>query len=81
MNLNPWLKKKLQIIETLAARDTIIDFGNHKGKMLGALPSSYLKMGLKESSCSDSEYWAKLEDDVYKDKNLQRKSFMEVMKA
>ncbi|CAL9219559.1 unnamed protein product [Arabidopsis halleri] len=46
--------------------------------MLGALPSSYLKMGLKESSCSDSEYWAKLEDDVYKDRNLQRKSFMEI---
>ncbi|CAL9218475.1 unnamed protein product [Arabidopsis halleri] len=67
------LVKKLQIIETLAARDTIIDFGKHKGKMLGTLPSSYLKWVSKNLRAGDSEYWAKLadevlEDDVYKDR-------------
>ncbi|ESQ30371.1 hypothetical protein EUTSA_v10012117mg [Eutrema salsugineum] len=66
------LIKKLQI-ETLAARDTIIDFGKHKGKMLGSLPSSYLKWVSKNLRAGDSEFWAKLadevlEDDVYKDR-------------
>ncbi|EOA36464.1 hypothetical protein CARUB_v10011059mg [Capsella rubella] len=67
------LVKKLQIIETLAARDTIIDFGKHKGKMLGTLPTSYLKWVSKNLRAGDTEYWAKLadevlEDDVYKDR-------------
>lgn len=67
------LIKKLQIIETLAARDTIIDFGKHKGKMLGTLPSSYLKWVSKNLRAGVFEYWAKLadevlEDDVYKDR-------------
>ncbi|CAH8301884.1 unnamed protein product [Eruca vesicaria subsp. sativa] len=59
--------------ETLAARDTIIDFGKHKGKMLGSLPSSYLKWVSKNLRAGDTEYWAKLadqvlDDDVYKDR-------------
>ncbi|CAA7048455.1 unnamed protein product [Microthlaspi erraticum] len=65
--------KPLIKIETLAARDTIIDFGKHKGKMLGTLPSSYLKWVSKNLRAGDSEYWAKLadevlDDDVYKDR-------------
>ncbi|KFK35882.1 hypothetical protein AALP_AA4G049000 [Arabis alpina] len=41
--------------------------------MLGSLPSSYLKWVSKNLRAGDSEYWAKLadevlEDDVYKDK-------------
>ncbi|CAN8321398.1 unnamed protein product [Cochlearia groenlandica] len=66
------LNPKLQI-ETLSARDIPIDFGKHKGKMLGSLPSSYLKWVSKNLRAGDSEYWAKLadqvlEDDVYKDR-------------
>ncbi|KAJ0242195.1 hypothetical protein HA466_0206920 [Hirschfeldia incana] len=64
---------KILQTETLAARDTIIDFGKHKGKMLGSLPSSYLKWVSKNLRAGDTEYWAKLadevlEDDVYKDR-------------
>ncbi|KAF8101014.1 hypothetical protein N665_0211s0006 [Sinapis alba] len=60
-------------IETLAARDTILDFGKHNGKMLGSLPSSYLKWVSKNLRAGDTEYWAKLadevlDDDVYKDR-------------
>ncbi|VVB00759.1 unnamed protein product [Arabis nemorensis] len=41
--------------------------------MLGTLPSSYLKWVSKNLRAGDSEYWAKLadevlNDDVYKDK-------------
>ncbi|KAG2304902.1 hypothetical protein Bca52824_033553 [Brassica carinata] len=53
--------------ETLAARDTIIDFGKHKGKMLGSLPSSYLRWVSKNLRAGDTEHWAKLADEVLED--------------
>ncbi|XP_021889011.1 uncharacterized protein LOC110807992 isoform X2 [Carica papaya] len=52
---------------TLAARDTIIDFGMHKGKLLGTLPSTYLRWVSKNLRAQDSEHWAKLADEVLRD--------------
>ncbi|XP_010545569.1 PREDICTED: uncharacterized protein LOC104817895 [Tarenaya hassleriana] len=60
-------KPAIKKLETLAARDTIIGFGKHKGKMLGALPSSYLKWVSMNLRAGDSEFWAKLADEVLDD--------------
>ncbi|PIA43866.1 hypothetical protein AQUCO_01800126v1 [Aquilegia coerulea] len=51
----------------LPARDRIIDFGKHKGKMLGTLPSKYLKWVSKNLRARDFEQWAKLADEVLQD--------------
>ncbi|KNA13934.1 hypothetical protein SOVF_112070 [Spinacia oleracea] len=55
------------------ARDKIIDFGKFKGRMLGTLPSTYLKWVSNNLRARDFEEWAKLadqvlEDHVYKDR-------------
>ncbi|XP_060669550.1 uncharacterized protein LOC112493163 isoform X2 [Ziziphus jujuba] len=50
-----------------AARDRVIDFGKYKGKMLGTLPSSYLKWVSKNLRARDFEEWAKLADHVLQD--------------
>lgn len=55
------------ITTTIPARDRVIDFGKHKGKMLGALPSSYLKWVSKNLRARDFEEWAKLADQVLQD--------------
>ncbi|WCJ37155.1 hypothetical protein M5689_018309 [Euphorbia peplus] len=49
------------------ARDKPIDFGKHKGKMLGSLPSSYLKWVSKTLRAGDSIHWATLADQVLQD--------------
>ncbi|KAM1016570.1 hypothetical protein ACFX13_046975 [Malus domestica] len=49
------------------ARDRVIDFGKHKGKMLGTLPSAYLKWVSKNLRARDFEDWAKLADQVLDD--------------
>ncbi|KAG9147306.1 hypothetical protein Leryth_020562 [Lithospermum erythrorhizon] len=49
------------------ARDRVIDFGKHKGKMLGTLPSIYLKWVSKNLRARDFEEWAKLADEVLDD--------------
>ncbi|XP_058094806.1 uncharacterized protein LOC131240537 [Magnolia sinica] len=49
------------------ARDRIIDFGKYKGKMLGTLPSKYLKWVSKNLRARDFEEWAKLADEVLQD--------------
>uniref|UniRef100_A0A803M9U0 Uncharacterized protein n=1 Tax=Chenopodium quinoa TaxID=63459 RepID=A0A803M9U0_CHEQI len=58
---------------SLPARDRIIDFGKYKGRMLGTLPSNYLKWVSNNLRARDFEEWAKLadqvlEDPVYKDR-------------
>lgn len=49
------------------ARDRVIDFGKYKGKMLGALPSTYLKWVSNNLRAGDFEHWAKLADQVLED--------------
>ncbi|KAL5990353.1 hypothetical protein ACLOJK_011253 [Asimina triloba] len=55
------------------ATDRVIDFGKYKGRMLGTLPSKYLRWVSKNLQARDFEEWAKLadqvlEDPVYKDR-------------
>ncbi|KAG2680325.1 hypothetical protein I3760_11G095100 [Carya illinoinensis] len=52
---------------TIPARDRVIDFGKHKGKMLGTLSSSYLRWVSKNLRARDFEDWAKLADQVLQD--------------
>ncbi|KAI4355917.1 hypothetical protein L6164_004642 [Bauhinia variegata] len=56
-----------QVAQTIPARDRVIDFGKYKGKMLGTLPSSYLKWVSKNLRARDFEEWAKLADQVLQD--------------
>ncbi|CAD5196547.1 unnamed protein product [Musa acuminata subsp. malaccensis] len=49
------------------ARDRIIDFGKHKGRMLGSLPSSYLRWVSRNLRARDFEEWARLADEVLQD--------------
>ncbi|PON78531.1 golgin family A protein [Parasponia andersonii] len=51
----------------IPARDRVIEFGKHKGKLLGTLPSSYLKWVSKTLRARDFEDWAKLADQVLQD--------------
>ncbi|MBA0628188.1 hypothetical protein Godav_022954 [Gossypium davidsonii] len=48
------------------ATDIIIHFGKHNGKMLGTLPSNYLRWVSKNLRARNYERWAKLADQVYK---------------
>ncbi|KAK2965474.1 hypothetical protein RJ640_008268 [Escallonia rubra] len=64
--------KKVKIPTTVSAtlipaRDRVIDFGKHKGRMLGTLPSIYLKWVSKNLRARDFEDWAKLADQVLED--------------
>ncbi|KAF5739209.1 hypothetical protein HS088_TW12G00410 [Tripterygium wilfordii] len=49
------------------ARDLVIDFGKYKGKMLGTLPSTYLKWISNNLRARDFEHWANLADQVLQD--------------
>ncbi|KZV27525.1 hypothetical protein F511_04576 [Dorcoceras hygrometricum] len=51
----------------IPARDRPITFGKHRGKMLGSLPSSYLKWVSKNLRSGDTQEWAKLADEVLLD--------------
>ncbi|MCD7451306.1 hypothetical protein HAX54_010925 [Datura stramonium] len=51
----------------IPARDRVIDFGKYKGKMLGTLPSKYLKWVTKNLRARDFEEWAQLADEVLSD--------------
>ncbi|CAN4079024.1 unnamed protein product [Withania somnifera] len=51
----------------IPARDRIIDFGKYKGKMLGTLPSKYLRWVTKNLRARDFEEWAQLADEVLSD--------------
>lgn len=51
----------------IPGRDRAIDFGKYKGKMLGSLPSTYLKWVSKNLRAGDTEEWAKLADEVLGD--------------
>lgn len=50
-----------------AARDIVIDFGKFKGRMLGSLPSAYLKWVSSNLRAGDTEEWARLADRVLAD--------------
>lgn len=50
-----------------AARDIVIDFGKFKGRMLGSLPSAYLKWVSSNLRAGDTEEWARLADRVLVD--------------
>ncbi|RZC89370.1 hypothetical protein C5167_029274 [Papaver somniferum] len=54
-------------ISATPARDKVIDFGKHKGRMLGTLPSKYLKWVSKTLRARDFEEWAQLADQVLVD--------------
>ncbi|XP_057769508.1 uncharacterized protein LOC130989548 [Salvia miltiorrhiza] len=49
------------------ARDRVIDFGKYKGRMLGSLPSAYLKWVSMNLRAGDTEEWARLADRVLAD--------------
>ncbi|XP_075521337.1 uncharacterized protein LOC142554560 [Primulina tabacum] len=51
----------------IPARDRLITFGKYKGKMLGSLPSSYLRWVSKNLRAGDTQEWAKLADEVLVD--------------
>ncbi|CAI9117788.1 OLC1v1019273C1 [Oldenlandia corymbosa var. corymbosa] len=59
--------RTLTIRNAIPARDRIIDFGKYSGKMLGTLPSNYLKWVSKNLRARDFEEWAKLADEVLDD--------------
>lgn len=54
-------------VSAIPARDRVIDFGKFKGRMLGSLPSAYLKWVSKNLRAGDTEEWAKLADRVLDD--------------
>ncbi|KAF7055918.1 hypothetical protein CFC21_063389 [Triticum aestivum] len=49
------------------ARDRVIDFGKHKGQMLGTLPPSYLRWVVAELDYGDTAAWARLAREVLDD--------------
>ncbi|KAM3316361.1 hypothetical protein ACQJBY_034464 [Aegilops geniculata] len=49
------------------ARDRVIDFGKHKGQMLGTLPPSYLRWVVTELDYGDTLVWARLAREVLDD--------------
>ncbi|GJN09141.1 hypothetical protein PR202_ga27121 [Eleusine coracana subsp. coracana] len=49
------------------ARDRVIEFGKHKGQMLGTLPPSYLRWMVAELDYGDTEPWARLAGNVLDD--------------
>uniref|UniRef100_A0A453DLA5 Uncharacterized protein n=3 Tax=Aegilops tauschii subsp. strangulata TaxID=200361 RepID=A0A453DLA5_AEGTS len=49
------------------ARDHVIEFGKHKGQMLGTLPPSYLRWVVAELDCGDTLVWARLAREVLDD--------------
>ncbi|KAI4326209.1 hypothetical protein MLD38_031546 [Melastoma candidum] len=49
------------------ARDRVVDFGKYKGRMLGTLPSSYLRWVSNNLRAGDFEHWARLADQVLRD--------------
>ncbi|XP_052181414.1 uncharacterized protein LOC127794406 isoform X1 [Diospyros lotus] len=52
---------------TVPARDRVIDFGRHKGKMLGSLSSTYLRWLSNNLRAGDFVEWARLADQVLAD--------------
>ncbi|XP_057976594.1 uncharacterized protein LOC131163829 [Malania oleifera] len=50
-----------------AARDRVVDFGKHKGKKLGTLPSTYLKWVSNNLRARDFREWAELAEEVLRD--------------
>lgn len=52
---------------SVPARDRVIDFGKYKGKMLGSIPSSYLKWVSNNLRAGDFVEWANLADQVLRD--------------
>ncbi|KAK2653198.1 hypothetical protein Ddye_013054 [Dipteronia dyeriana] len=59
--------KKPQQQQFPLARDRVIDFGRHKGRPLGSLPSTYLKWVSKNLRARDFQHWAELADQVLHD--------------
>lgn len=51
----------------VAARDMVIEFGKHKGKMLGTLSSEYLRWMSKNLNTGEFEKWGNLAEDVLED--------------
>ncbi|XP_051134885.1 uncharacterized protein LOC127254056 [Andrographis paniculata] len=51
----------------IPARDRVIQIGRYRGKMLGSLPSRYLKWMSKNLRAGDMEEWARLADEVLDD--------------
>lgn len=64
---NPKPLRNIVTYASLPARDKIIDFGKYKGRMLGTLPSTYLKWVSNNLRARDFEEWAMLADQVLQD--------------
>ncbi|VAH72511.1 unnamed protein product [Triticum turgidum subsp. durum] len=65
------------------ARDHVIDFGKHKGQMLGTLSPSYLRWVVAELDYGDTLVWAclareVLDDPVYVDRKMAERFGWEV---
>ncbi|KAL4560095.1 hypothetical protein LXL04_032243 [Taraxacum kok-saghyz] len=54
-------------MRSIPARDMVLDFGKHKGKMLGTLSSEYLRWMSKNLITGEFVIWGKLADDVLED--------------
>ncbi|GER53670.1 hypothetical protein STAS_31203 [Striga asiatica] len=52
---------------SIPARDRVIDFGKYRGRMLGSLPSSYLRWISKNLRAGDTLEWARWADQVLAD--------------
>ncbi|XP_061357192.1 uncharacterized protein LOC133301562 [Gastrolobium bilobum] len=61
------LRRESSERESVAARDRVIEFGKYKGKMLGSLPSRYLKWVCKNCRAGNFEEWGNLADKVLRD--------------
>ncbi|KAF9663458.1 hypothetical protein SADUNF_Sadunf17G0052200 [Salix dunnii] len=62
-----WPHNKPLKTTTTPITDRLIDFGKYKGKMLGTLPSTYLKWISKNLRAGYYEHWAMLADQVLQD--------------
>ncbi|KAK9097535.1 hypothetical protein Sjap_023032 [Stephania japonica] len=61
------IRAKNVVVASIPARDRVIDFGRHKGSMLGTLPSKYLKWVSRNLRAREFEEWARLADEVLED--------------
>ncbi|KAK9031518.1 hypothetical protein V6N11_032893 [Hibiscus sabdariffa] len=61
------MSSSIPMVKSIPPTDLIIDFGKYKGKMLGTLPSNYLRWVSKNLRAADNERWAKLADQVLQD--------------
>ncbi|KAJ7514284.1 hypothetical protein O6H91_23G037300 [Diphasiastrum complanatum] len=60
-----------QILAAMPARDRKLEFGKHKGKLLGTLPQNYLRWMAKSLKKTGAAFWADLAEEVLQDPHYQ----------